>query len=64
VATPKKTTQITLDMNLNDSTFLKIAKVAHTNNCTFNEAVNRILADAIARLNEPAKTKTEEPANG
>lgn len=62
MATPKKTTQITLDMNLNDSTFLKIAKVAHTNNCTFNEAVNRILAEAIARLDE--RSKTEENTNG
>lgn len=64
MATPKKTTQITLEMNLNDPTFLKIAKVAHSRNCTFNEAVNRILQEALARLSDPVSTETKDTTNG
>jgi hypothetical protein len=51
-------------MNLNDPTFLKIAKVAHSRNCTFNEAVNRILQEALARLSDPATTETKDTTNG
>lgn len=46
MATPKKTS-VSLDMQVGDSTFLKIAKLAHARNCTFNEMVNKLLVDAI-----------------
>ena len=47
MATPKKTTSISLDMQVGDSTFLKIAKLAHANDCTFNQMVNDLLVDAV-----------------
>lgn len=47
MATPKKTTTISLDMQVGDSTFLKIAKLAHANDCTFNQMVNDLLVDAV-----------------
>jgi hypothetical protein len=47
MATPKKTTTISLDMQVGDATFLKIAKLAHANDCTFNQMVNDLLVDAI-----------------
>ena len=49
MATPKKTTTVTLDMQVGDATFLKIAKLAHTRDCTFNEMVNKLLVDAVER---------------
>jgi hypothetical protein len=54
MSTPKKTTSITLDMNIGDAAFLKIAKAAHANNRTFNDQINRIVADAVANLDRPA----------
>ena len=53
MATPKKTTSITLEMAVGDSTFLKIAKMAHANNMTFNEQINKIVVDAIAAMDRP-----------
>jgi hypothetical protein len=47
MATPKKTTSISLDMQVGDATFLKIAKLAHANDCTFNQMVNDLLVDAV-----------------
>ncbi len=47
MATPKKTTTISLDMQVGDATFLKIAKLAHANDCTFNQMVNDLLVDAV-----------------
>jgi hypothetical protein len=49
MATPKKTTTVTLDMQVGDATFLKIAKLAHSHDCTFNEMVNKLLVDAVER---------------
>lgn len=54
MATPKKTTTISLDMQVGDTTFLKIAKMAHSNNMTFNEQINKIVQDAIASMDKPA----------
>lgn len=54
MATPKKTTAITLEMAVGDATFLKIAKMAHANNLTFNEQINKIVQDAIAAMDRPA----------
>lgn len=46
MTTPKKTT-IALEMQVGDATFLKIAKLAHANDCTFNQMVNDLLVDAV-----------------
>lgn len=54
MATPKKTTPVTLDMQIGDAVFMKIAKMAHANNMTFNEQVNKIVQDAIANFDKPA----------
>jgi len=54
MSTPKKTTQITLDMNIGDAQFLRIAKMAHANNMTFNEQINQIVQSAVAGLDRPA----------
>jgi hypothetical protein len=54
MATPKKTTTISLDMSIGDSAFLKIAKMAHANNMTFNEQINKIVQDAVNALDRPA----------
>lgn len=54
MATAKKTTAISLDMQVGDATFLKIAKMAHANNMTFNEQINKIVQDAIAGMDKPA----------
>ena len=54
MATPKKTTSITLDMNIGDAAFLKIAKAAHAHNRTFNEEINAIVQNAVANLDRPA----------
>ena len=53
MSTPKKTTQITLDMNIGDAAFLKIAKAAHANNLTFNEQINRIVQEAVSGIDKP-----------
>lgn len=53
MATPKKATQITLEMAVGDSMFLKIAKMAHSNNMTFNEQINELLTDAVNNLDSP-----------
>jgi len=55
MTTPKKTT-ISLEMQVGDATFLKIAKLAHANNCTFNEMVNDLLVDAVNRQTTAAPT--------
>lgn len=54
MATPKKTTAITLEMSVGDAAFLKIAKMAHANNLTFNEQINKIVQDAVHALDKPA----------
>jgi len=54
MATPKKTTSITLDMNIGDAAFLKIAKSAHAHNRTFNEEINAIVQSAVANIDRPA----------
>ena len=54
MATPKKTTGITLEMAVGDAVFLKIAKMAHSNNLTFNEQINKIVQDAVNALDRPA----------
>lgn len=53
MATPKKTTTITLEMAVGDATFLKIAKMAHANNLTFNDQINKIVQDAIGAMDRP-----------
>lgn len=55
MATPKKTTPVTLDMQIGDAVFMKIAKMAHTNNLTFNEQINKIVQDAIANFDKPVQ---------
>lgn len=47
-----KTTQITLDMAIGDALFLKIAKLAHTSNLTFNEQINKIISDAVHAIGD------------
>ncbi len=54
MSTPKKTTAISLEMAVGDATFLKIAKMAHGNNLTFNEQINKIVQDAIAAMDKPS----------
>jgi len=54
MATPKKTTAITLEMAVGDAVFLKIAKMAHANNLTFNEQINKIVEDAVGSIDRPA----------
>jgi hypothetical protein len=54
MATPKKTTTISLEMSVGDAVFLKIAKMAHANNMTFNEQINKIVQDAVNSLDRPA----------
>jgi hypothetical protein len=54
MATPKKTTTISLEMSVGDAVFLKIAKMAHNNNLTFNEQINKIVQDAVNSLDRPA----------
>ena len=54
MATPKKTTPVTLDMQIGDAVFMKIAKMAHGNNLTFNEQINKIVQDAITNFDKPA----------
>jgi hypothetical protein len=56
MATPKKSTPVTLDMQIGDALFMKIAKMAHSNNMTFNEQINRIVQDAIANFDKPKPT--------
>jgi len=57
MATPKKSTPVTLDMQIGDAVFMKIAKMAHSNNMTFNEQINRIVQDAIANFDKPQQTQ-------
>lgn len=52
MTTPKKTT-ISLDMQIGDAAFLRIAKMAHANNLTFNQQINEILADAMRQIDAP-----------
>jgi hypothetical protein len=40
-------------MAVGDAVFLKIAKMAHANNLTFNEQINRIVQEAVAGLDRP-----------
>lgn len=54
MSTPKKTTAITLEMAVGDAVFLKIAKMAHQNNLTFNEQINRIVQDAVLEHGKPS----------
>ena len=61
MATPKKTTTISLDMQVGDATFLKIAKLAHANDCTFNQMVNDLLVDAVE--NRFAQSSTPTPVS-
>ena len=62
MATPKKTTTISLDMQVGDSTFLKIAKLAHANDCTFNQMVNDLLIDAVEKhFTQSAPSAPSEP---
>lgn len=63
MATPKKTTTISLDMQVGDSTFLKIAKLAHANDCTFNQMVNDLLVDAIENRFTQSSTPTHVSAS-
>jgi hypothetical protein len=58
MATPKKTTSISLEMAVGDAVFLKIAKMAHANNLTFNEQINRIVQEAVAGLDRPVAVPT------
>lgn len=64
MATPKKTTPVTLDMQIGDAVFMKIAKMAHTNNRTFNEQINAIVQDAIANFDKPTVVPTPQPPFG
>jgi hypothetical protein len=57
MATPKKSTPVTLDMQIGDAVFMKIAKMAHANNMTFNEQINKIVQDAIANFDKPQQTQ-------
>lgn len=62
MATPKKTTTISLDMQVGDATFLKIAKLAHANDCTFNQMVNDLLIDAVEKhFTQSAPSAPSEP---
>lgn len=61
MATPKKTTAITLEMSVGDAAFLKIAKMAHANNLTFNEQINKIVQDAVTALDKPAVAVPAQP---
>jgi hypothetical protein len=45
-------------MAVGDAVFLKIAKMAHANNLTFNEQINRIVQDAVAALDRPVAVPT------
>lgn len=63
MATPKKTTTISLDMQVGDSTFLKIAKLAHANDCTFNQMVNDLLVDAVETRFTQSSTPTPVSAS-
>jgi hypothetical protein len=40
-------------MQIGDAAFLRIAKMAHANNLTFNQQVNEILADAMRQIDAP-----------
>jgi hypothetical protein len=61
MATPKKTTTISLEMSVGDAVFLKIAKMAHNNNLTFNEQINKIVQDAVNSLDRPAVAVPAQP---
>jgi hypothetical protein len=61
MATPKKTTTISLEMSVGDAVFLKIAKMAHNNNLTFNEQINKIVQDAVNALDRPAVAVPAQP---
>ena len=63
MATPKKTTSISLDMQVGDATFLKIAKLAHANDCTFNQMVNDLLVDAVETRFTQSSTPTPVSAS-
>jgi hypothetical protein len=63
MATPKKTTTISLDMQVGDATFLKIAKLAHANDCTFNQMVNDLLVDAVETRFTQSSTPTPVSAS-
>ena len=54
MSTPKKPMQITLTLNISDTVFLKIAKLAHDTNTTFNQQINRIVQEGISRVGETA----------
>lgn len=58
MSTPKKPMQITLTLNISDTVFLKIAKLAHDTNTTFNQQINRIVQEGISRVGETAPTPT------
>lgn len=64
MATPKKTTPVTLDMQIGDAVFMKIAKMAHANNRTFNEQINAIVQDAIVNFDKPTVVPTSQPPFG
>lgn len=61
MATPKKTTTISLEMAVGDAVFLKIAKMAHANNLTFNEQINRIVQEAVAGLDRAVAVPAPAP---
>jgi hypothetical protein len=58
MSTPKKPMQITLTLNISDTVFLKIAKLAHDTNTTFNQQINRIVQEGISRVGETTPTPT------
>ena len=61
MSTPKKPMQITLTLNNSDTVFLKIAKLAHDTNTTFNQQINRIVQEGISRVGETAPAASPVP---
>jgi len=45
-------TSITLDIAIGDQTFLKIAKIAHEKNQTFNQTINGLIMSSIESLSK------------
>lgn len=64
MATPKKTTSITLEMAVGDAIFLKIAKMAHQNNLTFNEQINQIVQEAVLQYSKSTPGTLQSSGDG
>ena len=56
----KKEKMVDVEIDLDDATFLALAKMAHDQDITFNQLANKILVEELDRLDAEEKTEKKE----